>query len=104
MSEHDLDGTDRGFELVRAGKKIGQHRKVKALAFAKRVSVVADDMEHPEHRGGPAQVLWNVAVAAPDHVDQKLEIGGVADVLGGLGGGHDGVEGENAGLLVVHRW
>ena len=85
MPEYDLDRAGDGFEPLRAREKLGQDRKMAALAFAQGVPIVADDMEHPEHRGGPAQVFWNVVVTSPGRVHQPLEIGGVPDVLGGQG-------------------
>ena len=55
VAEHDLDRTDGGFESRGPRQKIGEEGNVPAVAFAQRVRVVAHDMEHPEHRGGPAQ-------------------------------------------------
>ena len=72
------------------------------FAFAQRVPVVAHDMEHPEHRAGPAQELRNVAVAPPHHIDQALEICRVAYVLRREGASLDEIEHENARLGVHH--
>ncbi len=66
------------------------------------MSIVTDDMEHPEHRGSPAQIFWNVVVTSPDRSDQTLEVGGVPDVFAAEGAAFDEIENENAGLRVHH--
>src|SRR6476661_2373139 len=95
VSEYDLDRTDGGLKSGGAGEKIRQERSVPAVGFAQRVRVVAHDMEHPEHRGGTAQVLRNVLVTSPHHVDEALEIGRVAYVFRRERASLDEVEYEN---------
>ena len=102
MAEHDVDRTDGGFETRRAREKIVEHGKVAAPAFAQRMSVVAHDVEHPEHGARPAQELRNVAVTPPHHIDQALEIGRIAHVLRREGASLDEIEYHNARLCVHH--
>ena len=102
VAEHDVDRADGSFEPRRPRQKVGEHGKVPAVAFAQRVRIVAHDMEHPEHRAGPAQILRNVPVAPPHHVDQAIEIRRIADVLRREGASLDEIEHENARLRMHH--
>src|SRR6476646_2251822 len=102
VSEYDLDRTDGGLESGGTGEKIRQEGSLPAVAFAQRVRVVAHDMEHPEHRSWAAQVLWNVPVTSPHHVDEALEVGRVAHILRRECASLDEVEHENSGLCVHH--
>ena len=64
--------------------------------------IVAHDMEHPEHRSGPTQILRNVPVTASHHVDEALEVGRVAHVFRREGAALDEIEDENPRLCVQH--
>ena len=74
------------------------------VAFAQRMRIVAHDMEHPEHRGRPAQVLGNVPVTSPHDIDETLEVCRVAYVLRREGASLDEIEDENPWLCVHHAW
>jgi hypothetical protein len=78
VTEHNVDRSHGGFETRGPREKVRKNGRVPAIPFAQRVPIVAHDMEHPEHRGGPAQILRNVPVTASHHVDQPPKVVRVA--------------------------
>src|SRR5262249_18505028 len=100
VSEDDIDRTHGGFEPCGAREEVGKLRHVAAASFAQRVTIVTHHMEHPEHRGRPAQISRNIPMTPPDHVDEALQISRTAHVLRREGAALDEVEHENARLGV----
>ncbi len=103
VAEHDLDRADGRFERVGSGQQRRQVGAVRAAALVERVAVVANHLEHPEHRRRAAEVLRDLAVAGAHERGEAGAVAGRAHRVGGHRRRLDEVEHQRAGLPVAHR-